>query len=448
MQEIGDHAILEAVGVEQDEAYAKIASKLFSDKDFNVIIQDFFVFARAAENSARFNLLCTNPPYVRHHHIESSLKQELQSLVRDALGLKISGLSGLYMYFVLLSDALLAPGGIASWLIPSEFLYVNYGQPLRDYLSKQVTLLSIHQFDPATVQFDDALVSSCVVTYKKTRPTGKASFSFTFGGSIVHPSETRTVDLFNRDSAQKWSLLHFDQDAVLHGERDILSDFFDIRRGVATGANEFFIISPEIIREYSIPRKFLKPILPSPRYLTQDVIEANSDGTPKIENMKFLLDCNLPPDVVKERYSGLWQYFQTGKKQGLHERYLCASKEVWYFQEKRAPSHYMATYMGRSNGNDQAPIRFYLNHSQAIATNVFLHLYPKSSMMNLLKEHPDRMKELLDLMNAIPLQEFMRVGRAYGGGLHKVEPGELKNLAFGHLPEWMTGITEKQMQLI
>jgi len=448
MQEAGDHAILEAVGVEQDEAYAKIASKLFRDKDFKVLVQDFFAFARAAENHSRFNLLCTNPPYVRHHHIESSLKQELQILVRDSLGLKISGLSGLYMYFVLLADALLAPGGVASWLIPSEFLYVNYGQPLRDYLSKQVTLLSIHQFDPATVQFDDALVSSCVVTYKKTRPTEKASFTFTFGGSIVHPSETRTVDLFNRDSAQKWSLLHFDQEEVLHGERDVLADFFDIRRGVATGANEFFIIGTEVIKEYSIPRKFLKPILPSPRYLTRDAIEANPDGTPKIENLKYLLDCNLPPDVVKERHPGLWQYFQTGKKQGLHERYLCASKEVWYFQEKRAPSLYMATYMGRSNGNGQAPIRFYLNYSQAIATNVFLHLYPKLALMNLLNDQPERMKELLDLMNAIPLQEFMRVGRAYGGGLHKVEPGELKNLAFSQLPQWIKGVVEKQMVLI
>jgi len=448
MQEIGDHAILEAVGVELDVAYAKIAAKLFSDKDFKVVIQDFFAFARADGNRSRFNLLCTNPPYVRHHHIESSLKQELQALVHKNLGLKISGLSGLYMYFVLLADALLAPSGVASWLIPSEFLYVNYGQPLRDYLSKQVTLLSIHQFDPATVQFDDALVSSCVVTYKKTCPTEKASFTFTFGGSIAHPSETRTVDLFNRDSARKWSLLHFDQEEVLHGERDVLSDFFDIRRGVATGANEFFIISPEVIKEYSIPRKFLKPILPSPRYLTQDVIEANPDGTPKIANLKFLLDCNLPPDVVKERHSGLWQYLQSGKKQGLHERYLCASKEVWYYQEKRAPSLYMATYMGRSNGNGQAPIRFYLNHSQAIATNVFLHLYPKPALLNLLNEQPERMKELLDLMNAIPLQEFMRVGRAYGGGLHKVEPGELKNLAFSLLPKWVKGAVEKQMVLI
>lgn len=33
-------------------------------------------------------------------------------------------------------------------------------------------------------------------------------------------------------------------------------------------------------------------------------------------------------------------------------------------------------------------------------------------------------------------------------GLHKVELGELKKLAFSQLPEWMRAVVEKQMVLI
>ncbi|MDA8099636.1 MAG: XamI family restriction endonuclease [Nitrospiraceae bacterium] len=443
----GGRTIRQATGVEQDRVYADIAQKLYGTKGLNVLLQDFIEFAATTDNRGRFNLLCTNPPYVRHHHLESALKLQLQSRVLSSLGLKVSGLAGLYVYFVLLADSLLAANGVASWLIPSEFLYVNYGKPLRDYLARHVTLLNIHQFNPETVQFDDALVSSCVVTYKKKQPDAETSFVFSYGGSITQPEETKTINLSGRDSAQKWGLLHFGQEE-LSQDADALGDFFDVRRGIATGANEFFIIGTATIKEYSIPWQFLKPMLPSPRYVTQGVIEADADGLPQIDNLKYLLDCNLPPNVVRDRYPGMWTYLQKGKKQGLHERYLCASKEVWYFQEKRAPSLFMATYMGRSSGNGQAPIRFFLNYSKAIGTNVFLHLYPKPALMKLLQEKPERMKELLDLMNGIPMQEFLRVGRAYGGGLHKVEPGELKNLSLGQLPEWMQGVVGKQMVLI
>ncbi len=448
MREIGDRQLREAVGVERDGAYARIAIQLFKDKKLDVLIQDYFEFTRATENRTRFNLLCTNPPYVRHHHIDPALKQELQSLVRSNLGLNASGLSGLYIYFILLSDPLLAKDAIASWLIPSEFLYVNYGQPLREYLSKHVTLLNIHQFNPESVQFEDALVSSCIVTYRKSRPEGTTLFNFSFGGNVSHPEEEKVVDLCGRDSVQKWTLLHFEQDETALQDQFTIDDFFMVRRGIATGANEYFIISRNLIEKYSIPWQFLKPILPSPRYLTQDIIEAKPDGSPNIENYKYLLDCNLPPSVVRARFSGLWSYFQKGRKEGIHEHYLCANKEVWYFQEKRAPSPFMVTYMGRTNGDSKAPIRFILNYSQAITTNVFLHLYPKPALMTLLNAEPQRMKELFAILNAISSEEFLRVGRAYGGGLHKVEPGELKNLPLGRIPDWMKEIVSKQMVLI
>ena len=54
----------------------------------------------------------------------------------------------------------MADDGLAAWLIPSEFMDVNYGRAIKEYLLNQVTLLRIHRFDPSDVQFNDALVSS------------------------------------------------------------------------------------------------------------------------------------------------------------------------------------------------------------------------------------------------------------------------------------------------
>ena len=169
-----------------------------------MVVSDYFDFIRRNENQGRFNLLCTNPPYVRHHHIDPLVKRKLQDEVFSRLGITASGLSGLYVYFVLLSHDILAENAVASWLIPSEFLYVNYGKALRDYLLRHVTLLDIHQFDPEDVQFDDALVSSCVVTYRKARPEKDGRMLYSFGGTMAEPRLEKTVETAEIDSSNKW----------------------------------------------------------------------------------------------------------------------------------------------------------------------------------------------------------------------------------------------------
>ena len=66
--------------------------------------------------------------------------------------MKISGLAGLYCYFIALSHGWLKADGVASWLIPSEFMDVNYGKAVKNYLLNEVTLLQIHRFDPNNIK--------------------------------------------------------------------------------------------------------------------------------------------------------------------------------------------------------------------------------------------------------------------------------------------------------
>ncbi len=78
--------------------------------------------------------------------------------------------------------------GLAIWLIPSEFMDVNYGVTLRRYLTEHVTLLHIHRFCPTDVQFTDALVSSAVVVFRKSPPPAGHTARFSFAGPIEHPA--------------------------------------------------------------------------------------------------------------------------------------------------------------------------------------------------------------------------------------------------------------------
>ncbi len=216
-----------------------------------------------------------------------------------------------------------------------------------------------------------------------------------------------------------------------------IGDLFQIKRGIATGANGFFVIDQETIEKYDIPRKFLKPLLPSPRYLASDIIEDDGNGDPDIERRRYLLDCDLLPEEVQSSYPGLWAYLLEGKSRGISDCYICSHRKVWYQQEKRKPPLFLTTYMGRSSSKRKNPFRFILNKSQTIATNVYIYLYPKPALKKMLDADSERINFFHKLLNNLDPKNLIQNGRTYGGGLHKMEPKELASLPLSNIPDWL-----------
>ena len=428
LQQFGRTQIVKAVGYEIDPHYGNEAIKLWSDTSLHLNIADFTQATPPDSDEEKANLVICNPPYTRHHHLNRVEKLRLQQLAQQAAGVKLSQLASLYCHFLCIADASMAVGGLAGWLIPSGFMDVNYGQQIKDYLLNRVTLLRIHCFDPADAQFEDALCTSAVVWFKKALPPANHAVEFTYGGSLTASKMSLIVSVESLRSAAKWTKFGLMSGSVNSQEQPLkLKDLFTIKRGLATGANNFFVLTPEQVSAYQLPFEFLKPVLPSPRLLSVDEIEGDRLGNPILDCRLFLLSCDLPPLEVKAKYRSLWEYLQMGVKQGICDRYLCNHRTPWYSQEKRPPSPFLCTYMGRQDTGRGRPFRFILNHSTATATNVYLMLYPKPALAKALLEKPELLKEVWQALDRISDQALMGEGRVYGGGLHKLEPRELGN---------------------
>lgn len=429
---LADSGRLEAAsGYEIDPHYGAPADELWRDTRLALSVADFTRQSPPAGDADRPNLLICNPPYVRHHHIPAPEKERLHLLAKDQTGISLSGLAGLYCYFMLLADRWMATGGVACWLIPSEFLDVNYGAAIKRYLLEQVTLLRIHRFDPNVAQFKDALVSSVVVWLRKEPPPAAQTVTFSYGSTLSTSQLSVKVTGEELKAQPKWSVYGHPSQNATAVDRDNklrLSELFSIKRGIATGANNFFILSAKEVASAQLPAQFLKPILPSPRYLSFSEIEADAQGFPLLENRLFLLDCDLPESIVQARFPQLWRYLQKGVERGIAERYLCRHRSPWYSQEKRPPPPLLCTYMGRqTSANGHHPFRFFLNHSQATAANVFLLLYPKPFLQNRLDDDPKLLRNLWQRLNNLSADDLIYEGRTYGGNLHKLEPKELAN---------------------
>jgi predicted RNA methylase len=414
-----------ALGFEIDSHYGDPTKNFWSGSPLRLEQVDF-TKAVPPQGDDRFNLVICNPPYVRHHHIAKLDKEDLQQAVARVTGIHLTGLAGLYCYFLCLTHAWMVDGGIGCWLIPSEFMDVNYGRKLKSYLLKNVTLLKIHRFDPNDVQFNDALVSSAVVIFKKTEPPKNHSVVFTFGGSLNAPEISKEIGTNVLAKETKWTRFPVSEARPeVSGFR--LSDLFSIKRGLATGDNKFFILTREQIEAKDLPHKFFRPILPSPRYMPKDEIKADKNGVPDIDRQEFLLDCRLSEEQIKAEYPSLWEYLKVGQND-TSNRYLCRSRSPWYRQEDRTAAPLLCTYLGRSNSKSGRPFRFILNHSVATATNVYLLLYPKPSVASAISYNPSLLREIWHRLNRLCPESMLGEGRVYGGGLHKLEPKELGNV--------------------
>ena len=411
-----------ASGVELDPLFAEAAEELWAESGLHVIRGDF----TNQPPDGHFNLVLANPPYVRHHHLPASEKSRLKTRLAESLHVEISGLAGLYCYFLLLCHDWMAEQGLAIWLIPSEFMDVNYGSALRRYLTDQVTLLHIHRFCPTDVQFTDALVSSAVIVFRKSAPPPEHCARFSFAGPIEEPRTVANVPLDMLRHSRKWT--QFPARTTIENTDELtLGDIFAIKRGIATGSNSFFILTPEQGEEWQIPRQFLKPILPGPRHVSADVIEAHPDGAPVASPQLYLLDCSEPEERIESVWPRFYEYLQRGRKQKVATSYLASHRVPWYSQEQRPPAPFLCTYMGRSR-NGKHPFKFIWNRSQATAHNVYLMLYPRGPLRAALKDRPELEADVFHALRRITPAQLLSEGRVYGGGLHKVEPKELAKI--------------------
>lgn len=408
------------LGFEIDEHYYIPAKEFW--KGFPITLKKADFLTQKPKN--KFDLLVANPPYVRHHHIHSEKKQKLQEIVFQETGVKLSGLAGLYCYFLMISTKWLKKGGLSCWLIPSEFMDVNYGEGVKKYLLQEVDLLQIHRFRADDLQFDDALVTSCIVVFRNNKPTKKHDVLFTIGNSINNPQKETRYSCDDLHPEIKWTGLF--ENAELQVNNDTtLGDFFDVKRGIATGKNSFFIIDKKVIEEYCIPQEFLFPILPGPRFVRGNRISKDLSES-LVKKELFLFSCDLSEDVLKKRFPKLWKYIQKGIKMQANTGYICQHRTPWYNCEIRKPASFIVPYMGRSGSNNEI-FRFILNETDAIVTNGYLMLYPKQKYMKKMNQENIRLA-VWEKLNSISKEIIERKGRFYGGGLQKIEPKELLNI--------------------
>src|SRR5690606_693389 len=122
-----------------------------------------------------------------------------------------------------------------------NWLHCDYGRELRSYLWAEKRRVEIHTFAGDADVFPDARVGASLVAVGPAPRRGRASLVF------VDPGPTRSAFRSERDGpvSESWGLEHREaagSTGVEVGPRPG-SSRLTVRRGIATGANSFFLLT-------------------------------------------------------------------------------------------------------------------------------------------------------------------------------------------------------------
>jgi len=325
----------------------------------------------------------------------------------------------------------MAPGALALWLVPTEFMFTNYGAAIREYLTTRVSIRQIHSYDGPS-KFANARVTSCVVAFENVPPSDGAVARLTAGGTIQDPFVGTTISVRELRVLEKWHTLADTEVFPAAGDSTDLTigDIFEVRRGIATGANRSFVLDAENVGNLGIPAKWLKPVVPRARNLETQVIPETYGASLDDGQVRWLIDTDQALDVIAAEAPAFAAYLRDIEPE-VSTRTLVRRRRPFYKQEKSEPARYLFSYMAKDSPGVR---RFFLNRSRAVALNNYLCLHPRPAVVQWLAESPEREVELLERLSTITPSTLSRLGRTYVEGLTKVEPSELRNMPISGLP--------------
>ena len=366
-----------------------------------------------------------NPPYIRHHRISADKKLLLKQIGLRILGKTLDGRAGLHVYFLITALVSLKKEGRLAFILPADIFEGKYSEDLWRWISTNYAIDAVVTFAPEASPFPNVDTNPVIVFIRKAPTLEKLLWAKCYkpNSSILKlwvrygftAQHTNELTVASRELAEGLSTGLSRPFSSSSTCKYTLGDFAKIIRGVATGANDYFFMTAQQVKQRGIPERYFIRAIGRTRDVCGDAINLetlemlDAKGRPT-----YLLALNNESaDTFPEN---LQAYLKEGEQMGLHQRPLISQRKPWYKTEQRVIPPFLFTYLGRRDS------RFIRNYAKVIPLTGFLCVYPKENdvaYINTLWEILNHEDTLINLAS---------IGKSYGSGAIKVEPRALEKL--------------------
>ncbi|MEA1954356.1 MAG: Eco57I restriction-modification methylase domain-containing protein [Campylobacterota bacterium] len=392
------------LNIENFNKLKKNIIELLESLGYASMLIDDYIFINSnylmLESLEKFDCIVGNPPYIRHEIINKDLKV----IYRDKFS-TFRYRADLYILFYEHSLNLLADKGRVSFICSNRWIYNQYGQKLREKIVENYHLEKLLNIEK-TKPFNKQVIAYPVITTIANQKGNKTLFY----ENNLKEIDFKTIDFELKEMPKDvhWQNLFLDYSLEDSSLKSIEEQGFTIGIGVATGADDIFIIKKS--QETEIEDSRLLPLLKS-NGLKEEKIKWDGSFILNPFNENEL--CNL------DNYPKLKDYFDKHEKR-LKQRYIAKKRPMqWYKTIDKIKIDLL----------DKPKLLL-----PDLATVKFLHIdrgdyYPHHNLYYIIHKDIDKLKLLATiLMSDFIKEQLSKIGIKMNGGLPRFQSQTLKKL--------------------
>lgn len=384
-----------------------------------VLEDDFLSFAGHTDD--RYHLIIGNPPYINLKNMDEVAVKRAKALC-DQYGLSQSLMQNIWVAFVLASVSCLEKNGTIFFVLPMEFLQVQYAEKVRLFLEQKFDTIHILSFKER--MFPEIEQEACLV-YLTNAMKEQPYIYFKLYEKLDSAVPYYNSKIERNKPLQKWTnAVLSDEDIDLLKALDSrypkVSEMCDASPGIVTGANNDFILDESQVERLSCA-DFILPTISKSAMLngcfivSQSTVQAMSNEGKKL----YLLDL---AHADEGRFSqSLRAYLEEiGDRENasgikLKDRYKCRKRTPWYGVPivRNGDLFFFKRY-------DRLP-RICVNEANVYTTDIAYNMR--------LNKMYDKESMAFCFYNSLTLTQCEYYGRYYAGGVSELTPSEFKRLS-------------------
>lgn len=366
------------------------------------------------KSKKKFDLVIGNPPFIKKN-ILSKEQLHLANEIHERYNFSKKSFKNIWITFLIKSIFTLKNDGILAFVLPSDFLQLNFPTELREYIVSHFERTEIYTFNE--LLFDckgqETIVLICY---------GKHNLPGLFIKNVSNLKEEKFCDINDHSKVDllkskfKWTHHYLTSDELnllenIRNKTNKIEEFTKSKPGIVTAANSYFILSEAEAKRRNI-EEYTIPIIQKGVHVNGKV-HFTKDDLNKIEKDNIpsrLLRINSKMDIS----NSLKKYLKLGRELKIDQRYKCKKRSNWY-EIPNITKKPEAFFFKRSHLYP----KLLANETDALLTDsaYYIEMLQKS-----------RESLIFSFYNTMTLMFAELDGRFYGGGVLELTPNEFKKL--------------------